>query len=72
MVFRFILSKILQCCYTHAKTHIAHLCWGGDDAVPDIGRPGRESPVLFHAARLLARQDIQVVAVMAEHLPPVE
>ena len=46
--------------------------WGGDDAVPDIGRPGRESPVLFHAARLLARQDIQVVAVMAEHLPPVE
>ena len=25
MVLRFILSKILQCCYTHAKTHIAHL-----------------------------------------------
>ena len=22
---RFVLSKILQCCYTHAKSHIAHL-----------------------------------------------
>ena len=23
---RFVLSKILQCCYTHAKNHLAHLC----------------------------------------------
>ena len=47
--------------------------WGGDDAVPDIGRPGRESPVLFHAARLLAQDiHVQAVAVTAEHLPPVE
>ena len=22
---RFVLSKILQCCYTHAKTRLAHL-----------------------------------------------
>ena len=29
MELRFILSKILQWCYTHAKNHIAHLCYFG-------------------------------------------
>ena len=26
---RFVLSKILHCCYTHAKTRLAHLWEGG-------------------------------------------
>ena len=47
---------------------------GGDNAVsdvvevlcePDVGRPGREPAVLFHAAGLLARQHIQAIAVTA-------
>ena len=47
---------------------------GGDNPVPDVmevlrkpdvDRPGREPSILLHAARLLARQDIQTVAVTA-------